>query len=296
MKRVRQVDKVTSDPKSISKTKNSPTTSTTETKPITSSTPVSKPAPRVRTPAPVSSTTNGNSNSESSGFATRKRSLNHQAKGKEYDEESDDDDDEEFGQVAIDMASSDEEDDEKADDGSSEGSDQDDFPVWEDNEKEDLASADGEKDEGDGEEEEDMDDDYMSGDSLDERDLEEEDRERVASNDNGGYKKKLLPEIDPVYDSDSSTEDVNNTVGNIPIEWYDDYPHIGYDLDGKRVLRPAKSDELEKFLATMDDPDNWRSVTDKVEGKEVVLNDEELDIIKRLQEGSITDAGYDPYE
>lgn len=89
---------------------------------------------------------------------------------------------------------------------------------------------------------------------------------------------------------------MNNTVGNIPIEWYDDYPHIGYDLDGKKVYRPAKSDELEKFLATMDDPDNWRSVTDKVEGKEVVLNDEELDIIKRLQEGSIADAGYNPYE
>lgn len=29
------------------------------------------------------------------------------------------------------------------------------------------------------------------------------------SSDNSGYKKKLLPEIDPVYDSDSSTEDVS---------------------------------------------------------------------------------------
>jgi ribosome biogenesis protein ERB1 len=80
------------------------------------------------------------------------------------------------------------------------------------------------------------------------------------------------------------------------MEWYDDFPHIGYDIDGKRVLRPAKGDELEKFLSTMDDPDSWRSVTVDKEGKDVVLNDEELDIIRRIQGGDIPDAAYDPYE
>jgi ribosome biogenesis protein ERB1 len=107
---------------------------------------------------------------------------------------------------------------------------------------------------------------------------------------------KKLPEIEANYDSDSSTEDVENTVGSIPMEWYDDFPHIGYDIDGKRVLRPAKGDELEKFLSTMDDPDSWRSVNVDKEGKEMVLNDEELDIIRRIQGGDIPDASYDPYE
>jgi len=27
-----------------------------------------------------------------------------------------------------------------------------------------------------------------------------------------------------------------NTVGSIPMEWYEDYPHIGYDIDGKKVM------------------------------------------------------------
>ena len=41
------------------------------------------------------------------------------------------------------------------------------------------------------------------------------------------------------------------------MHWYDDLPHIGYDIDGKRVLRPAKGDELDKFLAAVEDPSSW---------------------------------------
>ena len=43
-------------------------------------------------------------------------------------------------------------------------------------------------------------------------------------------------------------KEVRNTVGNIPLEWYDDYPHLGYDLDGKRVAKPLKRDEVRPVL------------------------------------------------
>ncbi|KAG5457948.1 MAG: NUC169 domain-containing protein [Olpidium bornovanus] len=86
-----------------------------------------------------------------------------------------------------------------------------------------------------------------------------------------------------------------NTVGNIPMEWYDELPHIGYDRDGKRILKPATKDELEAFLANVDDADGWRTVHDRLGGKDVVLNDEELDIIRRLYNQQFTDANYDPY-
>ena len=33
-------------------------------------------------------------------------------------------------------------------------------------------------------------------------------------------------------------------MGNIPLEWYSDYPHLGYDLDGRTVSKPAKRDEV----------------------------------------------------
>lgn len=49
-----------------------------------------------------------------------------------------------------------------------------------------------------------------------------------------------------------------NRVGNIPSYWYDDLPHIGYDIDGKKVMRPATGDELDKFLEGVeDDAGGW---------------------------------------
>lgn len=111
-----------------------------------------------------------------------------------------------------------------------------------------------------------------------------------------GQDKRVYPEIEPGYDSDSSTEDVANTIGNVPLEWYDDLPHIGYDVDGRKVMRPAKGDELDKFLATVEDPTSWTAVEDKLMGKDVKLSDEELDIIRRLQQAEIPDAHYNPYE
>jgi hypothetical protein len=48
-----------------------------------------------------------------------------------------------------------------------------------------------------------------------------------------------------------------NRVGDVPMHWYDDLPHVGYDMDGKKVLRPARGDELDKFLQTVEDPSAW---------------------------------------
>lgn len=97
------------------------------------------------------------------------------------------------------------------------------------------------------------------------------------------------------FDS-SDEEDVRNTVGNIPMEWYEHYPHIGYDLDGKPILKPPRGNELDEFLRRMDDPDYWRTVKDKSTGQNVVLSDEDVDLIQRLQQGRYPSATYDPYE
>lgn len=61
------------------------------------------------------------------------------------------------------------------------------------------------------------------------------------------------------YAVDSSDEeDIRNTVGNVPLEWYDDFPHVGYDLDGRRIYKPLRTrDELDQFLDKMDNPDYW---------------------------------------
>lgn len=87
-----------------------------------------------------------------------------------------------------------------------------------------------------------------------------------------------------------------NTVGNIPMEWYDDLPHIGYDLEGKKIIKSERSDELDKFLSNADDPDAWRSVRDELMQQNIVLTQDELEIIKRIQSGHYTQVDYDPYE
>lgn len=46
-----------------------------------------------------------------------------------------------------------------------------------------------------------------------------------------------------------------NRIGNVPAYFYDDLPHIGYDIDGKKVMRPATGDELDKFLEGIEDAD-----------------------------------------
>lgn len=47
-------------------------------------------------------------------------------------------------------------------------------------------------------------------------------------------------------------------MGNIPMEWYQDFPHIGYNLEGKKIYKPIRNkDELDMFLEKMENPDYW---------------------------------------
>jgi len=52
-------------------------------------------------------------------------------------------------------------------------------------------------------------------------------------------------------------KDIRNTVGNIPMNWYDEYPHVGYDWDGKKIIKPERGDQLDNFMEKMENPDFW---------------------------------------
>jgi len=52
-------------------------------------------------------------------------------------------------------------------------------------------------------------------------------------------------------------QDIRNTVGNIPMEWYRQYKHIGYDVEGRRLIKPQQGDQLDDFLSKVDDPNYW---------------------------------------
>lgn len=109
---------------------------------------------------------------------------------------------------------------------------------------------------------------------------------------NGG--KSANGEDEYKHDTDDE-EDIRNTVGNIPMNWYDEYKHIGYDWNAKKIIKPAKGDMLDDFLRKMEDPDFWRTVKDPQTGQEVVLSEADIDLIKRINSQRIPDADYDDY-
>lgn len=41
------------------------------------------------------------------------------------------------------------------------------------------------------------------------------------------------------------------------MKWYDDYEHIGYNLDGHKIKKPVHGDELDNLLEKLDDPNYW---------------------------------------
>ncbi|XP_067416237.1 ribosome biogenesis protein BOP1 [Emydura macquarii macquarii] len=106
-----------------------------------------------------------------------------------------------------------------------------------------------------------------------------------------------VPPKDEYEEDSSDEEDIRNTVGNIPMEWYQDYPHIGYDLAGKKIYKPIRTkDELDKFLDKMENADYWRTVQDKQTGADVRLTDEQVELVHRLQKGQFGDLHFNPYE
>ncbi|KAK4162137.1 putative cytosolic ribosome biogenesis protein [Cladorrhinum sp. PSN259] len=111
-----------------------------------------------------------------------------------------------------------------------------------------------------------------------------------------GGERYVYDEIDPVYDSDDSdAQGPVNTIGDIPLSFYDSYPHIGYDINGKKIMRPATGDALQSLLDTIEVPKGWTGLTDINTGNPLNLTDEELEIVRRVQMGLAPDDLVDPY-
>ncbi|KAJ4717395.1 Ribosome biogenesis protein BOP1-like [Melia azedarach] len=100
-----------------------------------------------------------------------------------------------------------------------------------------------------------------------------------------------------VEESDSSEDEVapRNTIGDVPLEWYKDEKHIGYDISGKKINKKERQDKLASFLANVDDSKNWRKIYDEYNDEEVELTKEETRLIRRLLKGKAPHGDFDPY-
>lgn len=118
----------------------------------------------------------------------------------------------------------------------------------------------------------------------------------TVTTDANGNERYEYEEIEPGYDSDDSdAADHENTIGDIPLSFYDSYPHIGYNINGKRIMRPAKGEALDALLDSIDVPKGWTGLTDPATGKPLNLSQEELEVLKRIQMNEMPEDGYDPY-
>lgn len=140
----------------------------------------------------------------------------------------------------------------------------------------------------------------LNGEAGENEDLDAEDDDdkpnyTVTTDANGG-ERYVYKEIDPVYDSDDSDAPATtNTIGNIPLSFYDSYPHIGYDINGKKIMRPAKGEALDALLDSIDVPKGWTGLIDPATGKPLNLSQDELEVLRRIQMNEVPEDGYDPY-
>uniref|UniRef100_A0A2P2I0S7 Ribosome biogenesis protein BOP1 homolog n=2 Tax=Hirondellea gigas TaxID=1518452 RepID=A0A2P2I0S7_9CRUS len=212
--------------------------------------------------------------------------------------------DEEDNEDATEDSDEEEDDSDNEDDDSddNEGSDSDDLDDSEDDENLDTS----EKDDDESEEEEDS-----EGNEDDNEESEYNETSSSKANSTEGPSKSRSSDTgesssgqngavannDEYADGDSSDEEeIRNTVGNIPLEWYDEYDHIGYDTMGEKIIKPDRGDSIDAFLKRIEDPDYRRTVVDRLTGQDVKLVDDDLDLIHRLVKGYVPSAQYDLYE
>ncbi|RMZ88534.1 hypothetical protein DV736_g4227, partial [Chaetothyriales sp. CBS 134916] len=112
-----------------------------------------------------------------------------------------------------------------------------------------------------------------------------------------GNDRYVYDEIDPGNDSEYSVPDAEaNTIGKIPLTYYDTFPHIGYSINGKKIMRPATGEALDALLDSIEMPKGWTGLTDPSTGKALELSQDELQLLRKIQQNEMPEDGYDPYE
>nr|XP_022901034.1 ribosome biogenesis protein BOP1 homolog [Onthophagus taurus] len=145
-------------------------------------------------------------------------------------------------------------------------------------------------DENDGSEDED------DGDNENDEEIKENQESTKEFTENKLKPTKIKSKKNEYEDYDTSDEeDIRNTIGNVPKNWYNDYKHFGYDWDGKQIIKPETGDNIDNFLKRIEDPNFWRTVKDPQTGQDVVLTDQDINLIKRIHGGKIPDENFEEY-
>jgi ribosome biogenesis protein ERB1 len=99
------------------------------------------------------------------------------------------------------------------------------------------------------------------------------------------YEASRLMNTDDLSSDDEDATNMN-TIGRVPLHWYDAYDHIGYNNEGQKIIKRSAKDRIDIAIENRDDPTSRRTVYDMYNDREVVLSERDLEIIRRVQAGA----------
>jgi len=107
----------------------------------------------------------------------------------------------------------------------------------------------------------------------------------------------LWMHTDDLSSDDEDEDGAMNRIGRVPLHWYDEYDHIGYDAHGKKVIKTASANggnRVDQALANADNKGNDRFVVhDALNDKNIKLDSRQLELIRRIQSGAYAHPEFD---
>ena len=102
---------------------------------------------------------------------------------------------------------------------------------------------------------------------------------------------------DDLSSDDEDDDGTGNRIGRVPLHWYDEYDHIGYDVHGSKVVKSASrsgGDRLDQAIANSDNKSTGKFVVrDALNDKDVPLTERQLELIRRIQGGAYAHPEHD---
>ena len=100
-------------------------------------------------------------------------------------------------------------------------------------------------------------------------------------------------------DDEDDEEGTSNRIGRVPLHWYDDFDHIGYDAHGNQVIKSkhssANKDILDNAIDAADSLEKGDKFTvyDALNARDVTLTPRQIELIRRLQGGAFAHPEHD---
>lgn len=122
----------------------------------------------------------------------------------------------------------------------------------------------------------------------------------TGTNETGANDKGANPALwmhsDDLSSDDEDDAGANNRIGRVPLHWYEDYDHIGYNSHGTKIGKSASisGDQVDKVIGQDDNLQKGKFVVrDALNDKDVELSARQIELIRRVQAGAYAHSEHD---